>query len=68
MGKIHGLSISFKERATIDPIKPLNDLLVVELTIQKIDVARILVDTGVRVFLCRIYLEYYRTMDKLGFM
>ena len=38
--------ISFKERATIDPIKPLNDLLVVELTIQNIDVARILVDTG----------------------
>ena len=38
--------ISFKKRATIDPIKPLNDLLVVELTIQKIEVARIWVDTG----------------------
>ena len=39
-------SISFKERATIDLIKPLNDLLVIELTIQNMDVARILVDTG----------------------
>ena len=38
--------IAFKERATIDPIKPLNDLLVTELTIQNIDVAKILVDTG----------------------
>ena len=36
---------SFKERATADPVKPLNDLLVVELTIQNIDIARILVDT-----------------------
>ena len=38
--------ISFKERETIYPIKPLNDLLVVKLTIQNFDVARILVDSG----------------------
>ena len=38
--------ISFKERATTDPVKPLNDILVVELTIQNIDIERILVDTG----------------------
>ena len=38
--------ISFKERETADPVKPLNDLLVVELTIENIDIARILVDTG----------------------
>ena len=37
--------ISFKERATADLVKPLNDLFVVELTIQNIDIARILVDT-----------------------
>ena len=29
-----------------DPVKPPNDLLFVELTIQNIDIARILVDTG----------------------
>ena len=38
--------ISLKERATTDPVKPLNDILVVELTIQNIDIERILVDTG----------------------
>ena len=38
--------ISFKERTTADPVKSLNDLLVVELAIQNIDIARILVDTG----------------------
>ena len=49
----HGMSdrtgsdvISFKEGATTDPVTPLNDLLVVELTIQNINIARILVDTG----------------------
>ena len=38
--------ISFKERETIDPVKPPSDLLIFELTIQNIDIARILVDTG----------------------
>lgn len=38
--------ISFKGRATVNPTKPRNDLLVIELTIQNIDVARILIDTG----------------------
>ena len=46
MPNSNGDVISFKERATIDSIKPLNDLLVIELTIQNMDVARILVDTG----------------------
>lgn len=36
--------ISFKERATTDQVEPRNHLLVVELTIQDIDIARILVD------------------------
>ncbi|KAF8093434.1 hypothetical protein N665_0383s0062 [Sinapis alba] len=35
-----------EERATTDPVKPHNNLLVVELTIANIDVARVLVDTG----------------------
>ncbi|KAF8112109.1 hypothetical protein N665_0067s0029 [Sinapis alba] len=38
--------ISFKERATTGLVKPLNDLLVVELIIQNINVTKILVDTG----------------------
>ncbi|KAF8080646.1 hypothetical protein N665_0930s0004 [Sinapis alba] len=38
--------ISFKERATVNQTKPRNDLLVIELTIQNINVARLLVDTG----------------------
>ncbi|KAF8112095.1 hypothetical protein N665_0067s0016 [Sinapis alba] len=37
--------ISFKERAMADQVKLRNDLFVVELTIQNINVARILVDT-----------------------
>ncbi|KAF2604216.1 hypothetical protein F2Q70_00027056 [Brassica cretica] len=37
--------VSFKDRATADQAKPHNDLLVIELTIQDIDVARVLVDT-----------------------
>ena len=38
--------ISFMERAMADPVKPPNDLLFVELTIQNIDIAKILVDIG----------------------
>ena len=38
--------ISFKGGATIDRAKPRNDLLVIELTIRDIDVARVLIDTG----------------------
>ena len=38
--------ISFKGRATVNHTKPRSDLLVIELTIQNIDVARILIDTG----------------------
>ena len=38
--------ISFKGRATVNQTKPRNDLLVIELTIQNVDVARILIDTG----------------------
>ncbi|KAF8112110.1 hypothetical protein N665_0067s0030 [Sinapis alba] len=37
--------ISFKERETTGPVKPLKDLLVVELVIQNINVARILADS-----------------------
>ena len=38
--------ISFKGGETIDRAKPRNDLLVIELTIRDIDVARVLIDTG----------------------
>ncbi|KAF2589742.1 hypothetical protein F2Q70_00038734 [Brassica cretica] len=38
--------ISFKGGATVDRAKPRNDLLVIELKIQDIDVARVLIDTG----------------------
>ena len=38
--------ISFKGGATADQAKPRNDLLVIELTICDIDIARVLIDTG----------------------
>ena len=38
--------MSFEDRATARQAKPRNNLLVIELTIQEIDVARVLVDTG----------------------
>ena len=41
-----GRVLTFEERATEKQAKPRNDFLVIELTIQNIDVARILVDTG----------------------
>ncbi|KAF2592384.1 hypothetical protein F2Q70_00043571 [Brassica cretica] len=38
--------ISFKGGATVSRAKPRNDLLVIELTIRDVDVARVLIDTG----------------------
>ena len=38
--------ISFKGGATVDRAKPRNDLLVIELTIRDIDIARVLINTG----------------------
>ena len=38
--------ISFKGGATVDRAKPWNDLLVIELTIRDVNVARVLIDTG----------------------
>ncbi|KAF3490150.1 hypothetical protein F2Q69_00054984 [Brassica cretica] len=38
--------ISFKGGAMVDRAKPRNDLLVIELTIREIDVARVLIETG----------------------
>ncbi|XP_048622695.1 uncharacterized protein LOC106349815 [Brassica napus] len=38
--------ISFKGGATVDQAKPCSDLLVIELTIRSIDIARVLIDTG----------------------
>ena len=38
--------ISFKGGATVDQAKPRNDLLVIELTIRDVDVARVLIGTG----------------------
>ena len=43
---ISGYVISFKGGETADQAKPRNDLLVIELTIRDIDVARVLIDTG----------------------
>ena len=53
--------ISFKERETADQAKPRNDLLVIELTIQDIDVARILVDTG-----SSADIIFKTTLEKMG--
>ena len=38
--------ISFKGRAMVNQTKPRNDLLVIELTIKNIDVARVIIHTG----------------------
>ena len=38
--------ISFKGGATVDHAKPRNDLIVIELTIRDIDIARVLIETG----------------------
>ncbi|XP_048599943.1 uncharacterized protein LOC125580038 [Brassica napus] len=52
--------ISFKDRATADQAKPHNDLLVIELTIQDIDVARVLVDSG-----CSANIIYKGTLERM---
>ncbi|XP_013658896.1 uncharacterized protein LOC106363748 [Brassica napus] len=52
--------VSFKDRATADQAKPHNDLLVIELTIQDIDVARVLVDTG-----CSANIIYKSTLKRM---
>ena len=52
--------VSFKDRATADQAKPHNDLLVIELTIQDIDVARVLVDTG-----CSANIIYKSTLERM---
>ncbi|XP_013723999.1 uncharacterized protein LOC106427820 [Brassica napus] len=52
--------VSFKDQATADQAKPHNDLLVIELTIQDIDVARVLVDTG-----CSANIIYKSTLERM---
>ncbi|KAL0742027.1 hypothetical protein Bca4012_083540 [Brassica carinata] len=53
--------VSFEDRATARTVKPHNDLLVIELTIQDIDVARVLVDTG-----CSANIIYKSTLERMG--
>ncbi|KAL0696439.1 hypothetical protein Bca4012_063619 [Brassica carinata] len=52
--------VSFKDRETAEQAKPHNDLLVIELTIQDIDVARVLVDTG-----CSANIIYKSTLERM---
>ncbi|KAL0876879.1 hypothetical protein Bca101_026584 [Brassica carinata] len=52
--------VSVKDRATADQAKPHNDFLVIELTIQDIDVARVLVDTG-----CSANIIYKNTLERM---
>ncbi|XP_048622675.1 uncharacterized protein LOC111210468 [Brassica napus] len=52
--------VSFKDRATADQAKPHNDLLVIELTIQDIDVAKVLVETG-----CSANIIYKSTLERM---
>ncbi|XP_013739462.1 uncharacterized protein LOC106442308 [Brassica napus] len=52
--------VSFKDRATADQAKPHNDLLVIELTIKDIDIARVLVDTG-----CSANIIYKSTLERM---
>ena len=53
--------VSFGDRATADQAKPHDELLVIRLTIQDIDVARILVDTG-----CSTNIIYKNTLERMG--
>ncbi|XP_056843167.1 uncharacterized protein LOC108808448 [Raphanus sativus] len=53
--------VSFEDRATASQAKPRDNLLVIELTIQDIDVARILVDTG-----CSANVIYKSTLERMG--
>ena len=52
--------VSFKDRATADQAKPHNDLLIIELTIQDIDVAKVLVDTR-----CSANIIYKSTLESM---
>ncbi|KAF2568438.1 hypothetical protein F2Q68_00026523 [Brassica cretica] len=52
--------VSFKDRATADQARPHNDLLIIEQTIQDIDVARVLVDTG-----CSANIIYKSTLKRM---
>ncbi|XP_056862238.1 uncharacterized protein LOC108835372 [Raphanus sativus] len=53
--------VSFEDRATACQAKPRDDLLVIELTIQDIDIARVLVDTG-----CSANIIYKSTLERMG--
>ncbi|KAL0733824.1 hypothetical protein Bca4012_010034 [Brassica carinata] len=53
--------VSFEDRATASMAKPHNNLLVIELTIQDINVARVLVDTG-----CSANIIYKSTLERMG--
>lgn len=57
--------ISFKGRATINQTKPRNDLLVIELTIHNIDVARGLIDNGssANIILKRMKIDPFKIME-----
>ncbi|XP_013589110.1 PREDICTED: uncharacterized protein LOC106297417 [Brassica oleracea var. oleracea] len=52
--------VSFKDRATADQAKPHNDLLVIDLMIQDIDIARVFVDTG-----CSANIIYKSTLESM---
>ncbi|KAL0864858.1 hypothetical protein Bca101_043976 [Brassica carinata] len=52
--------VFFKDRATTDQVKPHNDLLVIELTICDIDVARVLIDTG-----CSANIIFKSTLERI---
>ncbi|WZZ44281.1 hypothetical protein YC2023_040540 [Brassica napus] len=52
--------VSFEDRATARQAKPRNNLLVIELTIQDIDVASVLVDTG-----CSADIIYKSTLERM---
>ena len=52
--------VSSKDRATARQAKPRNNLLVIELTIQDIDVARVLADTW-----CSADIIYKSTLERI---
>ncbi|XP_056847448.1 uncharacterized protein LOC130498109 [Raphanus sativus] len=60
MSSVHNI-VLFKDRAMASQAKPRDNLLVIELTIQDIDVARILVDTG-----CSANIIYKITHERMG--
>ena len=52
--------ISFKARATVDHTKPRNDLLVIDLAIHDIYIARVLIDTR-----SSVYIIFKDTLEKM---